>query len=166
MIPRRLLLVAAFATAFALPAVSLPARAQEPNPTEAQPPLPTEKLSIVTHDGRTLEFTVEMASTQEQQTIGLMFRPSVPEGTGMLFDWGGVRPSDMWMRNTIAPLDMLFIDPDGKIHHIAEHAVPQSLAVIPSGGPVRGTLEIAAGTAEKLDIRVGDVVHQRIFGNQ
>ena len=67
-----------------------------------------------------------------------------------------------------APLDDAAVvtkDPDGKIHHIAENAVPQSLAVISSDGPVRGTLEIAAGTVEKLDIHVGDVVHQRIFGN-
>ena len=152
--------------AIALFALSAPVRAVDlENPTGPQPPLPTEKLTITTRDGKTHEFNVEIAATQEQQTIGLMFRKDVPDGTGMLFDWGGVRPSDMWMRNTISSLDMLFIDPDGKIHHIAENAVPQSLAVISSDGPVRGTLEIAAGTVEKLDIHVGDVVHQRIFGN-
>ena len=151
--------------AFAVLAFVLPARADEANPTEAQPKLPTEKLTITTRDGRVHEFDVEMATTRDQQTIGLMFRKSVPEGTGMLFDWGGLRTSDMWMRNTLAPLDMLFIDPDGKVHHIAENAVPQSLAVISSGGEVRGTLELGAGTVEKLDIHVGDVVRQRIFGN-
>jgi uncharacterized membrane protein (UPF0127 family) len=106
-----------------------------------------------------------MALTQAQQIIGLMFRPTVPDGTGMLFDWGQPRESDMWMRNTIAPLDMLFISADGTIHHIAEDTVPQSLAVISSGGQVRATLEIAAGTAEKLDIRVGDKVQNSVFGN-
>ncbi|MDR3525240.1 MAG: DUF192 domain-containing protein [Acetobacteraceae bacterium] len=151
--------------AFAVLAFVLPARADEANPTEAQPKLPTEKLTITTRDGRVHEFDVEMATTRDQQTIGLMFRKSVPEGTGMLFDWGGLRTSDMWMRNTLASLDMLFIDPDGKVHHIAENAVPQSLAVISSGGEVRGTLELGAGTVEKLDIHVGDVVRQRIFGN-
>ena len=158
---RRSLLLAAALLCFAAPlrAVDLI------NPTEAQAKLPTEKLSITTRDGKVHPFEVEMATTTEQQTLGLMFRKEVPEGTGMLFDWGGVRTSDMWMRNTVSSLDMLFIDPDGKIHHIAEHAVPQSLAVISSGGPVRGTLEVAAGTVEKLDIHVGDVVHQRIFGN-
>jgi uncharacterized membrane protein (UPF0127 family) len=83
----------------------------------------------------------------------------------MLFDWGGARASQMWMKNTISALDMLFINADGTIRHIAEHTVPQSLAVIDSGGPVRATLEVAAGTAERLDIRVGDKVMQRIFGN-
>jgi hypothetical protein len=71
----------------------------------------------------------------------------------------------MWMKNTIASLDMLFINQDGTIRRVAEHTVPQSLAVIGSGGPVRATLEVAAGTAERLDIRVGDRVQQRIFGN-
>jgi uncharacterized membrane protein (UPF0127 family) len=160
MIPRRLLLVAALVTACAAPVL-----AQMPDTTKAQATLPTEKLTIVTRDGKTHEFIVEIADTNDQQTIGLMFRPTVPEGTGMLFDWHMVRGSDMWMKNTLAPLDMLFIDPDGKIHHIAERTVPQSLAVIRSEGPVRGTLELAAGTAEKLDIHVGDFVHHRVFGN-
>ncbi len=159
MIARRTLF-AALALALAVPALAQDLN----NPTTAQPKLPTEKMVIVTHDGRKLSFEVEMALTQAQQTIGLMFRPSVPDGTGMLFDWGVPRQSQMWMRNTIAPLDMLFIAQDGTIAHIAENTVPQSLAVIDSVVPVRATVEIAAGTAEKLDIRVGDKVEQRLFG--
>ena len=145
----------------ALALIPLAASAQ----TTAQPELPKEKLVVVTHDGKRHDFNVEMATTQEQQTVGEMFRPTVPADGGMLFDWGTARQSDMWMRNTLAPLDMLFIGPDGTVKHIAENAVPQSLAIISSGGPVRATLEIAAGTAEKLDIRVGDKVLQRVFGN-
>ncbi len=132
--------------------------------TTAQPELPKEKLVVVTRDGQRHEFQVEMALTPEQQTVGLMFRPTVPADGGMLFDWGVPRDSTMWMRNTVAPLDMLFINGDGTIHHIAEDAVPQSLATIPSGGPVRATLEVAAGTAKRLGIRVGDKVEQRVFG--
>ena len=64
----------------------------------------------------------------------------------------------MWMRNTIAPLDMVFINADGTIRSIAENTVPQSLAVIDSRGPVRATLELAAGTTARLNIRVGDKV--------
>ncbi len=149
----------------ALALVPLASRAQIAAQTAAQPELPKEKLVVVTRDGKRHDFNVEMAMTQEQQTVGEMFRPSVPADGGMLFDWGSVRQSDMWMRNTLASLDMLFIGPDGTVKHIAEHAVPQSLAIISSGGPVRATLEIAAGTAEKLGIRVGDKVLQRIFGN-
>ena len=141
-------------------ALATAARAQN-NP---QPRLPEEKLAIVTRDGRRHEFRVEMALTPEQQMVGLMFRPSVGPQEGMLFDWGTPRESSMWMRNTLVPLDMLFIAADGRIHRIAERTVPYSLAAIDSRGPVRATLELAAGTAERLGLRVGDRVLQRIFG--
>ncbi len=144
----------------------LPAIASaQSSPNAAQPELPKEKLVIVTRDGAKHDFTVEMAITGQQQETGLMFRPSVPPDGGMLFDWGRVRDSTMWMKNTVAPLDMLFINPDGTIRHIAENTTPQSLASIPSGGTVRATLELAAGTASRLNIRVGDKVEQRIFNN-
>ena len=133
--------------------------------TGPQPELPKEKLVIVTSDGQRHDFDVEVATTQQQQTTGLMFRPSVAADGGMLFDWGAPRDSTMWMRNTIAPLDMLFLNPDGTIRHIAENTVPGSLAQIPSHGEVRATLELAAGTAARLNLRVGDKVQQRIFGN-
>lgn len=131
--------------------------------TTAQPELPKERLVIVTKDGARHEFNVEMALSPEQQTVGLMFRTSVPADGGMLFDWGVPRDSTMWMRNTVSPLDMLFINDDGTIRRIAEDTVPQSLAVIESRGPVRATLEVAAGTAKRLGIRVGDRVEQRMF---
>jgi len=144
-----------------LAAMIRPAAAQE----GPQPRLPTEPLTIVTRDGKRHEFTVEMALTPEQQQIGLMFRPEVKPNEGMLFDWGQPRESAMWMRNTITSLDMIFIAADGRIHRIAERTVPLSLATVESRGPVRATLELAAGTAERLNLRVGDQVIQRIFGN-
>ena len=153
---RRLL----FAFLLAAPLLAAAAPAQ----TGPQPELPKEKLVIITHDGKHHDFLVEMALTMDQQITGLMFRPTVPADGGMLFDWGAPQNSEMWMRNTIASLDMLFINADGTIRSIAEHTVPQSLATIDSRGPVRATLELAAGTAERLDIRVGDKVQQRIFG--
>lgn len=145
--------------------LSLAVMAQAPEPTKAQPELPKEKLVIVTHDGKQHVFNVEMALTEDQQTIGEMFRPKVPEDGGMLFDWGVPRESQMWMENTLVPLDMVFINADGTIRSIAEDTTPRSLAVIDSRGPVRATLELAAGVTAKLDIRVGDTVKQRIFGN-
>ncbi len=158
----RRMLLAALAL---LPLALYGAGAQEVDETKAQPELPKEKLTVVTSDGQSHVFTVEMATTPAEQEVGLMFRPSVAPDAGMLFDWGGVRDSTMWMKNTIAPLDMLFMNANGTIHHIAENAVPQSLAEIPSDGDVRATLEVAAGTAARLHIRVGDQVRQRIFGN-
>ena len=141
------------------------ALAQEPKITGPQPELPKEKLTIITRDGTRHDFMVEMAMTPQQQTVGLMFRPTVPPDGGMLFDWGIPHDSQMWMRNTIAPLDMVFINADGTIRSIAENTVPQSLAIIDSRGPVRATLELAAGITAKLNIRVGDKVEQRIFGS-
>jgi uncharacterized protein len=139
--------------------------AQGADTTKAQPELPKERLVIATRDGKSHDFMVEMAVKPDQQTVGLMFRPSVPADGGMLFDWGTVHDSQMWMRNTIAPLDMVFINADGTIRSIAENTVPESLAIIDSRGPVRATLELAAGTTARLNIRVGDKVQQRIFGN-
>lgn len=148
----------------ALAALSpLPLRAQ-PGVDRPQPRLPTEALVIATRDGRRLPFTVEMAVNPEHQMIGLMFRPEVKPDEGMLFDWGAPRESSMWMRNTITSLDMVFIAADGRIHRIAERTVPLSLATVSSGGPVRATLELGAGVTERLDIRAGDRVLQRIFG--
>jgi len=156
---RRLLL------ALAAAAVPLSLWAQAPEPIGPQPELPTEQLVIVGHDGTQHAFSVEMATKPEQQTVGEMFRTSVPADGGMLFDWGFPKPSQMWMRNTLVPLDMVFVNADGTIRSIAENTVPQSLAIIDSRGPVRATLELAAGTTKRLNIRVGDVVHQRIFRN-
>lgn len=137
----------------------------QPGVDRPQPTLRQEPLVIVTRDGTRHAFRVEMAVESEHQMIGLMFRPSVEPDGGMLFDWGAPRESTMWMRNTITSLDMLFIAADGRIHRIAERTVPLSLATIESRGPVRATLELAAGTAERLNIRVGDRALQRIFGN-
>ena len=156
---RRVLVLLVLAAAPMLPAPMLHAQ------TAAQKELPKEKLVIVTSDGVAHPFNVEMAITPTEQETGLMFRKSVPEDGGMLFDWGEPRDSTMWMRNTVAPLDMLFINPDGSIRHIAEDTTPESLATIPSDGPVRATLEVAAGTAARLHIKVGDHVQQRVFGN-
>ena len=147
-----------------LAAPSLVSLAQTAEPTVAQPELPKERLVIVTRDGQEHVFNVEMALQPAQQITGLMFRPSVPADGGMLFDWGTPRESQMWMHNTVAPLDMVFINADGRVRSVAENTVPYSEAVIASHGPVRATLELAAGTASRLDIRVGDLVRQRLFG--
>ena len=142
-------------------------RAQgEPDISKPQPQLPTEKLTIITRDGKRYDFNVEMALSDAQQTVGLMWRKDVAPGTGMLFDWHTPRRSMMWMKNTLVPLDMVFIKDDGTIGAIAENTVPQSLAVIDSRVPVRATLELAAGTTAKDDIRVGDKVESPIFTGQ
>ena len=136
----------------------------QPGVDRPQPKLRVEPMTIVTRDGTRHALRVEMAVRPEDQTIGMMFRTSMEPDEGMLFDWGQPRESAMWMRNTLIPLDMVFIAADGRIHRIAERAVPQSLATIESRGPVRATLELQGGAAERLNLRVGDRVEHRIFG--
>jgi uncharacterized membrane protein (UPF0127 family) len=132
--------------------------------SKPQPELPKQALTITTRDGKPHQFTVEMAVTRDQQEVGLMWRQTVAPDGGMLFDWGTPRRSDMWMKNTLAPLDMVFIGADGTIKAIAENTVPRSLAVIDSGVPVRATLELAAGVTAADAIRVGDKVSGPALG--
>jgi hypothetical protein len=109
-------------------------------------------------------FTVEMALTPEQQQQGLMFRPSLSADAGMLFDFVGTRPAAFWMKNTLIPLDMLFIAADGHIADYHERAVPLSEATIESKVSVRAVLELNGGTVARLGIHRGDLVHHAIFG--
>jgi uncharacterized membrane protein (UPF0127 family) len=138
--------------------------AQRPEATKPQPALPIEKLVIAGKDGQSHTFNVEMATTFEQQEVGEMFRTAVPEDSGMLFVWSAPQVSQMWMKNTLVPLDMVFINADGTIRSIAENTVPKSLATIDSRGPVLATLELAGGVTAKLNIKVGDTVQFRLFG--
>ncbi len=94
-----------------------------------------------------------------------MFRKNLAADAGMLFDFGSPEKVVMWMKNTLIPLDMLFIKPGGIIANIASGTAPLSLSPVPSNGPVRGVLELKAGTAARLGIRPGDQVLHPIFGN-
>jgi hypothetical protein len=121
-----------------------------------------QSLEIVTKTG-VHPFMVEMALTPEEQAKGLMFRRSLPEGQGMLFDFKEERELTFWMKNTYVPLDMIFIRGDGTILRIARNTTPLSEKMIPSGGPARAVLEVVAGTARKLGIAPGDRVAHPIF---
>lgn len=103
---------------------------------------------------------VEVAETPAEKAVGLMFRRSVPEGTGMLFPYETAHEVTMWMRNTYASLDMVFIRADGVVHRIEARTEPLSERVIASQGPVTAVLELAGGGAERLGLKPGDrVVH-------
>ena len=110
---------------------------------------------IITSGGVEHRFNVEMATTPKQQERGLMFRKEMAPDHGMLFLMPSERPMQMWMKNTELPLDMLFIDAKGEIHHI-HTATPHSLDVIEYPTPVLAVLELLGGTAEKLGIKPGD----------
>ena len=118
------------------------------------------RVAIETQDGRTFKFGVEMAITRAEQERGLMFRKSIAPDHGMLFDFHTPRHIAMWMSNTYIPLDMLFVDADGRIVHIARHTKPLSEKLIMADRPVRYVLEVAAGTAERLNLAVGDRLHR------
>ncbi len=123
----------------------------------------TQTIEIVTNSG-VHAFSVEMATNDAERSRGLMYRKSLPEAHGMLFDFGTEQPVSFWMHNTYIPLDMIFIRADGRILRVAENATPMSDSLIPSGGPVRGVLEVIAGTARKLHIAAGDRVTGSFFG--
>ncbi|WP_374445587.1 DUF192 domain-containing protein [Stella sp.] len=125
----------------------------------------TSPLTIETADGRRHAFTVELALTDRQQMQGLMYRRSLAPDRGMLFVYERDQPIAMWMKNTYIPLDMLFLEADGRIINIIADVPPQTLDSRPSEGPARAALELPAGTAARLGIRPGDrVVHERLAG--
>jgi uncharacterized membrane protein (UPF0127 family) len=111
-------------------------------------------------------FTVEIADTEAARERGLMFRKELPAGKGMLFDFQKDQPVGFWMKNTLIPLDMLFIDKRGRVVSIAHSAKPLSEEVISSGAPVRAVLEVIGGTARRLGIQPGDQVHHPIFAKR
>lgn len=124
-----------------------------------------DTLQVVKQTGGRYRFQIELARTPAQRQQGLMFRERLAADEGMLFDYERPQPIAMWMKNTYVPLDMIFIDADGTITHIAKRAVPFSLQPISSNGPVRAVLEVNGGITDHLGIRIGDEVRHAIFGN-
>ena len=120
--------------------------------------LPSVTVEIITAAGDTHRLPAWVVSTREQRARGLMHVPAMPAGRGMLFLYPEADFVSMWMKNTLIPLDMLFIAPDGRITDLAADTAPQSLRVIPSSAPVTAVLELNAGTARRLGIRPGDRV--------
>ena len=123
---------------------------------------PTSDLWIETADARH-HFTVEIAETLEQVRRGLMFRADLAEDAGMLFDYDPPTHVSMWMKNTLIPLDMLFVDENGVIGRIAAWTTPLSTEPIPSGGPVRAVIELKGGITEQLGIKAGHKIVHPIF---
>ncbi|MFL6764907.1 MAG: DUF192 domain-containing protein [Sphingomicrobium sp.] len=101
-------------------------------------------------------FTVEVAATPEQQERGLMFRKSLAGDRGMIFPYQPPQEVAFWMKNTLIPLDIIYIRSDGTIVRIV-HAEPMDLTPLPSGEPITGVLEIRGGRAAELGIKEGDI---------
>ena len=121
-----------------------------------------EPLSVVSSSSATL-FSAEIADTDELRERGLMFRHVLPKDSAMLFDFGKPRPAAMWMKNTYISLDMLFVRADGTIAALAENTEPFSTQIISVEEPVKGVVELAAGTVKRLGIKRDDKVYHEIF---
>ncbi|HEY3776484.1 MAG TPA: DUF192 domain-containing protein [Rhizomicrobium sp.] len=131
---------------------------------KANAPLPVTSVVIDSGHGA-VRFTTEIAGDPASQERGLMFRTKLAPNAGMLFDFHTPAFQTFWMKNTILPLDMLFIRADGTISSIAQEATPYSETPIPSYERVRAVLEINGGRAAALGIEPGQRVHNAIFGN-
>lgn len=118
-----------------------------------QPPLPTVELGAGMHLIR-----AEVADSFSSRMQGLMRRTSLPPNGGMLFVFEEDGTHCMWMKNTLIPLDMVFISPDGRVHRIESDTEPFSTALIPSEGTIAAVLELNAGQADKIGLKRGDKV--------
>lgn len=125
-----------------------------------------EEIVIKTKDGARHNFTVELALKPDEHAKGLMFRQSMPAMHGMLFIFASNMQRSFWMKNTLIPLDIIFLEEDGRIQHIHSMAKPQDLSHVSSPSPSFAVLELNGGTSYKLGLSAGDYVHHSAFKNK
>jgi uncharacterized membrane protein (UPF0127 family) len=154
---RNFLWIVAFVLLAALALFWKPLIVHEPKPNDA-PSFPQATLTIQRADGHSFPFTIEVATTREQEKYGLMFRHALPQASGMIFLYNSDQVIHMWMKNTYIPLDMLFVRHDGTIARIVTHTKPFDLTPISSGEPVRAVIEMNAGVVDQLHLGSGDKV--------
>lgn len=124
-----------------------------------------ETLIIYTDDDE-YKFYIELADDDDERRMGLMYRTELAGNAGMLFDFGEPQPISMWMKNTLIPLDMAFIDERGEIRRIAANTTPRSLESVRSGAAVVAVLEVNGGTFERLGVKEGDKVAHPMFKSE
>ena len=115
-------------------------------------------VSIKIDSNESIEFSVLIAESNKDRRQGLMHIDFMEENQGMLFVFNPPRRVSMWMRNTPMPLDILFINRNGKIINIEENTTPYSTKALSSGGTIYWVLEINGGLAKKMGIKAGDLV--------
>ncbi|WP_372572912.1 DUF192 domain-containing protein [Ruegeria jejuensis] len=116
-------------------------------------------------DGSELRFQVELADTPQERSRGLMFRESLPQRAGMLFVYEQPQRASFWMKNTLIPLDMIFVDSTGTVTHVHHQAIPGDLTAIDGGTGVFSVLEINGGLARKYGIAPGSVLRHEVFAD-
>lgn len=148
-------------------ALAAPAQAQiprqDPKACKGQPELtPLEPLQVKTDRGLQ-NFMVEIADSPREREYGLMCRKSVAPDRGMLFIFPAAQPQAFWMRNTLASLDIIYIGADGRVVSISRNARPLDETPLPSVGPAKYVLELAAGRAAQIGLLPGDrILHRAI----
>ena len=123
---------------------------------------PLEALTVITASGEH-RFMVEIADDEAERQRGLMERPPLADDRGMLFQFPDVAERGFWMHNTPSPLDIIYLDPRGRIVSIAKNARPNDDTVLPSNGPASGVLELRAGRADEIGAKAGDRVRHPFF---
>src|SRR5262249_8408207 len=145
-----------------LGAVEAQAQARQASPPSPAPLRALEPVEIVTRHG-VRRFKVEIADNEPSREYGLMFRKNLAPDRGMLFEFDRPDRQAFWMKNTLIPLDIIYIGTDGRIVSIAADARPMDRTPLYSKGPAIGVLEIGGGLAAKLGIRAGDQVRHSFF---
>lgn len=159
---RGALLALAAAMALTAPAAAQIPR-QDPKACKGQPELtPLEPLQVKTDKG-VQSFMVEIADSAREREYGLMCRKAVAADRGMLFIFPAPAPQAFWMRNTLASLDIIYIGADGRVVSISRNARPLDETPLPSVGPAKFVLELAAGRAAQIGLLPGDrILHRAI----
>jgi len=126
--------------------------------------LQTDTLTIAKQNGEKIQLNIELAVTPPQQAKGMMFRTEMADDFGMLFVFANEAPRSFWMKNTLIPLDMLFIKRNGEILNIHQNAIPHDLTPVKSNGNAYAVLEIKGGMSAKLGLNPGDKLNHAVFG--
>lgn len=121
-----------------------------------------ERVSLRGDFGQ-VQFNVEIADDPMERSQGLMFRESLPQSSGMLFVYERPQRVSFWMKNTLIPLDMIFMDATGTVQSVAHEAVPGDLTPIHGGDGILVVLEINGGLARRLGIDAGDQMQHAVF---
>jgi uncharacterized protein len=156
--------IMALAVAACAGAASSSSTKATPNGCDAGKPMATSEAGLdqillcISSRQKSRSFTVEMARTGQQQSQGLMFRTALADDRGMLFPFPDERMASFWMRNTLIPLDIVFIAGDGRIVNIVANATPYSLDHRESLAPVVAVLELRGGLTAEFGIEAGDKV--------
>lgn len=146
-----------------MPAILMALALVIPSACNAQNKDATREITIISQDGESHLFQIELALTPQQQQKGLMDRTSMEQDAGMLFLFREEGPLSFWMKNTPIPLDMIFIRKDGTISKVHDSARPHDLTSVPSDGPAIAVLELNGGVAKKLGISAGDKARHPFF---